>query len=513
MGMAVLLLAAGDLASSASQSRYSNLTEEEAAKVWIEEIVPYITIKQEREIYKQLETSEERVRFIEAFWARRDPTPETPENEYKEEHYRRLAFANKFFGAGRPGFKTDRGRIYVLLGPPDQIDSDPMGRWAHQFPTEVWIYRRPPHPLLPPNMEIAFVDKRSIGDFEITFNVLADSDSTRRTEALMNEGFLDDLARAEVRSMNFGRPGTMTSIADGLAPELERLSEEALIAQVPETAIRPLREAVTTDFSFDTGSLEVTPRVEFFLASDGELSIPVNLSLPYETFAYAEKEDLYESRFEILGRIVDQGGNTVDEHVREEFFALPRDQFVALREQSLLYQLVLYAPPGEYRLQLALRDDSGRRIRMTDTELFVPAIGDALTLSTVLLAKQIVELEEPPPAGKKEPFTFGKYKVLPGADGTFEPGAALQVYFEIYNLAPDSEGRSRIRLDYTFRREGRLFRSVPTTYPYPDTSQNRTILSAIPLKEFTPGSYSLIVEVTDEIGGRTVTREVAFAVR
>ena len=513
MGMAVLLLAAGELASSASQSRYSNLTEEEAAKVWIEEIVPYITTKREREIYKQLGTSEERVRFIEAFWARRDPTPETPENEYKEEHYRRLAFANKFFGAGRPGFKTDRGRIYVLLGPPDQIDSDPMGRWAHQFPTEVWIYRRPPHPLLPPNMEIAFVDKRSIGDFEITFNVLADSDSTRRTEALMDEGFLDDLARAEVRAMNFGRPGTLTSIADGLAPELERLSELALVAQVPESAIRPLREVVTTEFSFDTGSLDVAPRVEFFRASDGELSIPVNLKLAYKSLAYVEKKDVYESRFEILGRIVDEGGNAVDEYVREEFFALPQDQFGALQEQSLLYQLVLYAPPGQYRLQLAMRDGSGRRVRVTETELSVPEIGDDLALSTVLLAEQVLELQEPPPPGQKEPFTFGKYKVLPSPDGTFEPGAALQLYFEVYNLGLDSEGRSRIRLDYTFRREGRLFRRVPTTYPFPDASRNRTIMSTIPLKDFIPGSYTLAVEVTDEVGGRAVTKEVAFAVR
>jgi GWxTD domain-containing protein len=510
-GIVGLFLAVGVAASSASQSRYDNLTEEEAAKVWIEEIVPYITTKREREIYKELKTSEERVRFIDTFWARRDPTPDTPENEYQQEHYRRLAYANTFFNAGRPGWRTDRGRIYILLGAPNEIDSDPMGRLAHQFPTEVWTYSQPPNPRLPPNLVIAFVDKRSIGDYEITFNLLADSDSTRRTEALMGQGFLDELAEAEVRSMNFGRPGTVTSIADGLAPELERLSELAIIAQMPEQAIQPLREVVTTDFSFDTATLEVTPRVEFFRASDGEMAIPINVDLAYGNFAYEEKGDFYESRFEILARIVDANGNSVDEYVREELFALPKAQLESLLRQSVLYQLVLYAPPGDYQLQLAVRDEN-QRLRMRESELTVPAVGASLDLSTVLLAEQILELDEPPPEGKKEPFTFGKYKVLPSQDGSFGTGTSLHVYFEVYNLGLDEGGKTRVQLDYTFRREGRLFRAMATTYPFPDSKQNRSIMSSIPLGDFTPANYSLTVTLTDQVTGEVITRQVPFAV-
>jgi GWxTD domain-containing protein len=507
-----LFLAVGVAATSASQSRYDDLTEEEAAKVWIEEIVPYITTKHERKVYKELQTSEERVRFIDTFWGRRDPTPETPENEYQLEHYRRLAYANTFFNAGRPGWRTDRGRIYILLGAPNQIDSDPMGRHAHQYPTEVWTYSQSPNPRLPPNLVIAFVDTRSIGDYEITFNMLADSDSTRRTEALMDENFLDDLARAEVRSMNFGRPGTMTSIADGLNPELERLSELADIAQVPEQAVQPLREVVTTDFSFDTATLDVTPRIEFFRASDDEMAIPVNVDLAYRNFAYVETGDFYESRFEILARIVDQDGNSVDEYVREELFALPKDQIAVLQNKSVLYQLVLYAPPGDYKLQLAVRDKN-QRLRMTESELTVPAVGGSLDLSTVLLAEQILELEEPPPEGKKEPITFAKYKVLPSQDGSFESGASLQVYFEVYNLGLDEEGKARVKFEYTFRREGRLFRKVAPTYPFPDSRPNRSIMSSIPLKDFTQADYSLTVKLTDEVTGEAITRQVPFAVR
>ena len=128
---------------SALQKRFENLSEEEAAELWLEEIASYIITKTEREVFESLTTPGERVQFIEGFWRRRDPTPETPENEYRTEHYRRLAYVNKFFGSGRPGFRTDMGRMYILLGPPDMIDSDPMGRQMHQYPTEVWIYRRP----------------------------------------------------------------------------------------------------------------------------------------------------------------------------------------------------------------------------------------------------------------------------------------------------------------------------------------------------------------------------------
>ena len=197
------------LETSALQKRFENLDEEEAAELWLEEIASYIITKSEREVYKSLKTPEERVQFIEGFWRRRDPTPETPENEYQIEHYRRLAYVNKFFGSGRPGFRTDMGRMYILLGPPDVIDADPMGRQMHQYPTEVWIYRRPAHPRLPPNMEIAFVDRYLTGEYELTFNLLKDADATRQLEALIDEPYHDAVTVAEMRAWNFGRTGTV----------------------------------------------------------------------------------------------------------------------------------------------------------------------------------------------------------------------------------------------------------------------------------------------------------------
>src|ERR1039458_1963848 len=102
---------------------------------WLDEDVRWIITDEEQKAFKMLSNDEERDQFIEAFWQRRDPTPDTEENEFKEEHYRRIAYANEHYAAGIPGWKTDRGRMYIVFGPADQIDSHPSGG-AYERPME-----------------------------------------------------------------------------------------------------------------------------------------------------------------------------------------------------------------------------------------------------------------------------------------------------------------------------------------------------------------------------------------
>jgi GWxTD domain-containing protein len=121
-----------------------------AYRNWLHEDVAYIITKKERDDFLALKTDADRDHFIEEFWLKRDPTPGTPENEYKEEHYRRIAFVNEHFGTGIPGWKTDRGRIYIIYGPPDELDPHPNGGYVRpaaegggtvDYPVELWRYR------------------------------------------------------------------------------------------------------------------------------------------------------------------------------------------------------------------------------------------------------------------------------------------------------------------------------------------------------------------------------------
>jgi len=515
----LLLVLAVSAPAALAQSRFQDLTEDEAADLWLREIAGYIIMDWERDTWERLTTSEERVKFIDAFWKRRDPTPETELNEYKIEHYRRLAYANKFFGAGRPGYLTDRGRLYIILGPPDEIDSAPMGRNVNQYPSEVWLYRDPPHPSLPQNMEIAFVDTRSIGEYEITFNLLADSDSSRRTEAWLGTGLLEPETVAEIRSLNFGRMGTLNLGLGGRNPELEGMANLALVSQVPARQLRPLSEAVTATASFNRRDLDAARAIEFFRASNGEVCTPVTVRLAYSDFTLLEKPDSYETRVDIFGRIVAADGTVVDEFSREENILVSPDRIRTLEQEHLLYQLIFYAPPGEYTLELAVRDHASNTVRMSEQTIRVPDLGEDpsgpshLKLSSVVLSDAIVKLDPPPPPGEKQPFRFGEFEAYPNFRRIFRTSGALNIYLEAYNLALDTEGKNSLELDYEIQADGKLYRDIPVSYLYPTVQRHRSIMSAIPLQDFEPGDYTLSISVKDAVAGETAVAEEAFSIR
>jgi len=115
---------------------------------WLDEDVRWIITDEERAEYTKLATDQQRDHFVEDFWERRNPTPGSAENRFKEEHYRRLAYANQSFAAGVPGWKTDRGRVYIVYGPPDEREEYPgrttpsgaTGSFRQQFSSEIWRY-------------------------------------------------------------------------------------------------------------------------------------------------------------------------------------------------------------------------------------------------------------------------------------------------------------------------------------------------------------------------------------
>ena len=133
---------------------------------WLNEDVSYIITQEEKDAFKKLQTDDEREQFIEHFWLRRDPTPDTVENEFKEEHYRRIAYTNEHFASGIPGWKTDRGRIYIIYGPADEIESHPKGGQLSTFPYEQWLYHHIDN--VGDNIIIDFIDSTMSGDYPMS---------------------------------------------------------------------------------------------------------------------------------------------------------------------------------------------------------------------------------------------------------------------------------------------------------------------------------------------------------
>ena len=148
-------------------------------KTWVDQDVRWIITDEELSAFKHLSNDEERDQFIENFWLRRNPNPDSPENEFREEHYARIAYANEHFAAGKSGWRTDRGHMYIAYGKPDSIDSHPSGGSYDRpsdegggntstFPFEIWHYRYIEG--VGDNIDIEFVDSCQCGDYHMTLD-------------------------------------------------------------------------------------------------------------------------------------------------------------------------------------------------------------------------------------------------------------------------------------------------------------------------------------------------------
>ncbi|MFZ1049283.1 MAG: GWxTD domain-containing protein, partial [Candidatus Sulfotelmatobacter sp.] len=239
------------------QKRSLNIELSKTYKKWLNEDVVWIITDQERAAFKQLSNDEERDNFIEAFWQRRDPTPDTEENEYKEEHYRRIAYANEHFPAGIPGWKTDRGRIYIMYGPADEVDSHPSGGSYQRpmeegggetstFPFEDWRYRYLEG--IGQEVIIEFVDTCMCGDYHMTLD-RSEKDALKYTpnagltlyEQMGMSSKADRFSSGGLEQLG---AGPMSSSLQ--TKEFDRLEQFAKLQAPPPVKFKDLEEIVNT---------------------------------------------------------------------------------------------------------------------------------------------------------------------------------------------------------------------------------------------------------------------------
>lgn len=131
---------------------------------WLNEEVVYIISDVERAAFQKLTTDQERTNFIVQFWERRNPNPGSPKNLFKEVHYRRIAYVNEHFATSRPGWQTDRGHMYIVYGPPDEIENHAKEE-PSRYAREIWIYRHLQG--IGDNVSVTFVDRTGTGDYRL----------------------------------------------------------------------------------------------------------------------------------------------------------------------------------------------------------------------------------------------------------------------------------------------------------------------------------------------------------
>ncbi|MGA2904504.1 MAG: GWxTD domain-containing protein, partial [Candidatus Korobacteraceae bacterium] len=277
-------------------------------KKWLNEDVVYIITPEEKSAFKQLSNDEERDQFIEQFWLRRDPTPDTEENEYKEEHYRRIAYANEHFAAGLPGWKTDRGRIYIMWGPPDQITSHPSGGTYDRpeaegggttstYPFEDWRYRYLEG--VGQEVELEFVDTCMCGDFHLT------SDPNEKDALLHTPGGATEYEQMGLSSKTdrmdpfASNPGPMQALQNN--KEFDKMELMAKVQAPPPVKFKDLEEAVSHKISVNLMPFEV--RTDFVKITGDTVLVPVTLQVKNKDITFVSKDGIQRGTVNIFGRV------------------------------------------------------------------------------------------------------------------------------------------------------------------------------------------------------------------
>jgi len=507
--------------------RDENLRKELAIpyKKWMTEDAAYILSDEERLAWTRLGTDDEREQFIELFWRLRDPTPDTEENEFREEHYRRIAYANERFASGAPGWRTDRGRMYIKFGPPDEIDSRPSGgsyqRPAEEgggitsvFPFEKWRYRRIEG--VGSDILIEFVDKSMTGEYRMT------TDPSDKDALLMVPGTgltLMEQMGLVPKSDRFNRTdGTRRAEAFGGTPasmnQFERLHLQAQLDRPPAGRFKELEASVNSTIKFNI--LPMQARSDFFPLTESSVLTNVTVQLENKDLQFQAKDGVHKCVVNIYGRISTLSRRAVNVFEEQITVESPSEQLAQISRKSSIFQKSIPLPPGAYRLNIAIQDAIGGNRNNFEMALNVPRVEPDEFASSSLILADLIEKVPSRSIGSGQ-FVIGETKVRPRLSSIFQQFEKIGIYMKAYNFKPDeTTKRPSGSVEYEISRDGSNekvleFREDVATMPNA-SAQQVTIEKVLPLTALEPGKYTLKMKITDSNSHQTLTPIAVFTV-
>jgi len=492
-------------------------------KKWLDEEVPYIITAEERATFKKLNTDDEREQFIENFWERRNPNPGSPENEYKEEYYRRIAYANEHFASGIPGWRTDRGRIYIMYGPPDENDTHPSGGTylrpqeegggeTATYPFEQWRYRYIDG--IGTNIILEFVDPTMTGEYHLTMD-------PGEKDALLhvpNAGLTDmeSMGMASKKD-RFTRTDGMTigTPMGGLPESMEEFTRLDLYAKIwnpPAVKFNDLRAVVTSKISSQLLPFDV--RSDFIRVTDETVLTPITLQVAYRDLQFQNKDGVMHGTMDIYGQVTSLGGRNVNTFEKSLVLDVPEHEFQRFLERKAVYQESIPLRPGRYKLSLVLKDDLSGHMGSMEIGLMVPHFEEnKLSNSSLILA----DLIQPLPTSQVGTgmFVIGGTKVRPSVNQTFTRDQKLGIYMQVYNLGLDAKThKPSLDVEYELLKDGKsLLAQAEDAAKLKDASQQFTLEKQMPLSVLQPGKYTVQIKVTDNINKQTLLPSATFEVK
>jgi GWxTD domain-containing protein len=513
---------AGDAQDVPERERTVKKEKSNMFKKWIDEDVAYIITDEEKKAWKKLATDAEREQFIEAFWRRRDPDPDTELNEYLEEHYERVAYANQHFASGIPGWKSDRGRIYIMYGPPHEKETHPTGGSYERpsyhgggstttYPFEVWFYRYLPG--IGSGIEIEFVDPTGTGEYRI-------ARSPEEKDAMLNVPGAGLTLNEQLGLSNkadrlagmgaFGYSGPNGREQDSPFSRLILYTDLQRPPQVNDVLEKSLLATASTGAE-DLSALDVATKVDFYRASDERVMTAITIQTDNNDLTFKDVGGVQTARLNIYGRVTNLSGRRITSFEDPVTTTATVDELSSAKDRKSAYQRVLPLAPGNYKVDLLVRDINSGATTVKAIGFEVPKFApEKLGTSTLVLAVRLQALNDQLPGM----FSIGPFKVVPNVSGTYKRGQDVGIYMQVYNAGIDQTTlRPAVDVEYVLTKDGKeVFKQAEDWRGNSDAGQRLTLARLLPTTNLAPGEYEVVVRVRDKVSGQSLAPTAKFQV-
>jgi len=505
-----------------------------AYRKWLDEEVPYIISDEERKSFRTLSNDEERDAFIEQFWLRRNPNPDSPDNEFREEHYRRIAYANDRFAAGKPGWKTDRGHIYIAFGKPDSIEAHPSGGSYQRpmdegggetstFPFETWHYRYLEG--IGENIDIEFVDSCQCGDYHFTID-RGEKDALAKVPGmgLTQWEEMGQAKKADRFKGGFENLGNGPLSSGQASKEFDRIELAAKLFAPPPVKFKDLENVLESSthkilngpvFPFDV-------RTDFVKVTENMVLVPITVQIRNRDITFVTKDGVSKGYVNILGKVTTLTHKTVQTFEDSVEVEQPAELLEKMLDGKRVYWKALPVAPGLYRLDIAIKDvNNPDHIGLYGRGLEVPTYHDEkLATSSLILADQMNEVSSRDIGNGNfviaNTYVRPKVSANPATPISYKRSQPLNFWMQVYNLGIDENTKSN---------------SATVTYQIVDTSNNTVILEkqleskdlgahsdqltverTLPIAGLQPGRYKVTIKVNDTISKQEIAQSAPFVV-
>ena len=485
---------------------------------WIQD-VDLILTKAERDAWKKLDNDDEREKFIEDFWRSRDPDPDTEENEFKQQFFERVAYANEHFSSGKPGRLTDRGRIYIKFGKPDSIETHPAGGYYQRasyegggststYPFEKWFYRYLPN--VSSGIELEFVDPTGSGEYRLATNpdekdALIHVPNAGQTFAEM-AGIVNRADRiANLRgfgTVNYSRTQDSPFEVMNLMADLER----------DQPFTRNFGGTMNPTPIVDEDPLNFETQINYFRQSDDRVVAALTTQTENNQLTFTDSGGLQTARMNIFGRVITVANRSVGKFEDSVITTATAEELSSTRMRKSVYARAFVLEPGRYRVDVMLRDTQSGAMGVRHVGFQVPEFPkDRLTTSSLVLAAKLEQLERGAPLG---PFYIGTTKVIPNLSGTYHRSEPLVVYLQVYNAAIDQTAlRPAADAEYVLLKDGKeLSRQVEDWRQINDAGERLTLTRLIDTRNLAPGEYQIQINIRDHVSGQTTSPSAKFTI-